>query len=87
MLWQDTLAGDSGLLLAAGGIRRVLAVKSGATLSPNPLFMHNVLRSIQFLKVTATLTAYLQQLSEVTWLRGGGRSPPAHYQTRQNPYR
>ena len=43
MLWQDTLAGDSGLLLAAGlatgGIWRVLAVKSGATLSPNQLFM------------------------------------------------
>ena len=43
MLWQDALAGDSGLLLAAalaaGGILRVLAVESGATLSPNPLFM------------------------------------------------
>ena len=54
-LWLETLAGCSGrtlwletlgccwLLLAAGlaagGIWRALAVESGATLSPNPLFM------------------------------------------------
>ena len=42
-LWQDTLAGDSGLVLAAPGCWlgcwRVLALASGAALSPNLLFM------------------------------------------------
>ena len=52
---------------------RVLAVKSGATLSPNPLFHEKVLKSLQFLKVTATLTGYLQQLRART--RPDGRAP------------
>ena len=56
----------------AGAIWVVWAVESGATLSPNPLFMQKVLNSLQLVKVTATLTAYLQQLSAATWLRGGG---------------
>ena len=77
------------LLLAAGlateGIWRVLAVKSGATLSPNPLFMQKVLKSLQLLKVTWTLTDSLQQLRARTWLRRGTSGPPALYQDRQNP--
>ena len=60
---------------------------SGATLERNAIVMQKVLKSLQFLKVTATLTAYLQQLSEVTWLHGGGAPTPALYQIRQNPYR
>ena len=40
------------------GFWRVLAVKSGASLNPNPVFMQKVFKSLQFLKVTATLTAY-----------------------------
>ena len=50
-IWEAWLAG-----LATGGIWRVLAVKSVATLSYNQLFRSKVVKSLQFLKVTSSLT-------------------------------
>ena len=50
---------------------------SGATLERNAILAQQVLKSLQFLKVTATLTAYLQQLRVRTRPDGRACGGPA----------
>ena len=50
---------------------------SGATLERNAILAQKVLKSLQLLKVTATLTAYLQQLRAPTRPHGVAELGPA----------
>ena len=78
MLWQDALAGDSGLLLAAPGswfgCWRHLegpGCRKWCHSQPKSTFQAKSIKKSTVFEGDMDLTDSLQQLSEVTWLRGG----------------